>query len=424
MSLGFNDISTDFLLILLVFFIIISGFFSGSETGMMSLNRYRLKHKAKTEKKARRILKLLARPDRLLGVILIGNNFVNISASSLATIICVRLFGEAGVQIAIVSMTVIVLIFAEITPKTLAAVKPETVADFCYLPLQILLWAMFPLVWLVNGVSNTLLAILGFKTGKKKADPLNLQEIKTVVTDASGYIPSQHQRMLTSILDLEKVSVDDIMIPRTEVIGIDIDDDIKSILSQLTHTQHTLLPVYKGEINHIIGILHTRDLGHIYSQGTLTITALKRTLMKPYFVPEGTSLHIQLLQFQTNKQRMGLVVDEYGDIQGLVTLADILEEIVGEFTTDTTHINQEIHPQPDGSYLIDGSAYIREINRALKWQLPTDGAKTIGGLITNYLETIPEQATCLKINGYPLEVVQVKDNAIKTVRFYRLPKST
>jgi len=398
-----------------------SAFFSGCETGMMSLNKYRLKHLAKTNNKAKRIASLLAKPDRLLGVILIGNNFVNIAASSLATIISVKIFGDAGVKIAIVSMTVIVLIFAEITPKTLAAVKPELFAYACYWPLFGLLWLLFPLVWLVNFISNGILRIIGVKSAKSSLDPLNLEEIRTIVSDASGYIPPQHQKMITSFLDLEKITVDDIMIPRNEIIGIDINHASDIIVNNLLNTKHTLIPVYRGEINQIIGILHSKDVGRILESGKFDILELRKALLPAYFIPEGTSLQIQLLQFQSHNERIGLVVDEYGDIQGLVSIADILEEIIGDFNISTTSLKNDINIQSNGDVIIDGTASIRDINRALCWDLPTNDVKTISGLITSYLGYIPAEKTCLRLDDtYKIEILEVRGNIVKTVKFYQV----
>jgi len=413
-----DDIPLGVLLGALFFLIILSAFFSGSETGLVSLNRYRLRHLAKTgHRGAVRASRLLERPDRLIGLILLGNNFVNILASSLATILALRYWGEAGIAIAAGLLTLVILIFAEVTPKTLAVLRPERFAFPASIVLSPLLVALYPLVWLVNIIANAFIRLLGINIEEGASQQLSRDELRMVVTEAGAMIPRRHQQMLTNILDLEKVTVDDIMVPRNELAGIDLDDDWSDILKQITNSQHTRLPVYRGDINNIIGILHMRnalDLLHQPDAEKEGKEGLVQRMQKAYFVPEGTPLNTQLLQFQREKRRLGVVVDEYGDVMGLVTLEDILEEIVGEFTSDpATHI-KEVHRQKDGTYLVDGSANIRELNRVMHWELPTDGPKTFSGLITEYLESIPEPGTSLMLAGYPVEIVQAKDNIVKT----------
>ena len=410
-----DDIPIGVLLGVLIFLIIISAFFSGSETGLMSLNRYRLKHLAKSGNRgAERASRLLEHPDRLIGLILLGNNFVNILASSIATVLALRLWGEAGIAIAAGLLTLVILIFAEVTPKTLAVLHPERFAfpaSRVLGPLQILL---YPLVWLVNIIAHGLMRLLGVNPKKARSEELSSEELRVVVNEAGALIPHSHQEMLTNILDLEKATVDDIMVPRNEITGIDLDNDWEEILNQVAHSQHTRLPVYRGDINNVVGFLHMRN--------TLVLSRRKETfkedlvalLREPYFVPEGTSLTPQLLNFRRQKRRIGLVVDEYGDVRGLVTLEDILEEIVGEFTTDPADNIREVHPQPDGIYLVDGSASIRDLNRIMAWDLPTDGPKTFSGLITEYLQDIPKPGTSLMLAGYPVEIVQTKGNKVKT----------
>lgn len=412
-----SEIPTGTLVAALIFLLLLSAFFSGSETGIFSLNRYRLRHFAKTgHRGARRAQGLLERPDRLIGVILLGNNFVNILASSVATILGMRLLGDAGIAAAAALMTALVLVFGEVTPKTLAALNPERVAFPASYVLAALLKVLYPLVWTLNGISNGLLRLMGVSPESAQHHHLSADELRTVVHEAGTLIPRGHQQMLLSILDLEKVSVEDIMVPRNEIVGIDLEESWNRIVEQITGTQHTRLPVYQGGIDHILGVVHVRDVLALLRRATFTREDLLGVIREAYFIPEGTPLHTQLLNFQQQRQRTGLVVDEYGDILGLVTLDDILEEIVGEFTTDPAASSRAIHPQPDGTYLIDCSVGIRELNRALGWSLPTNGPKTLNGLVMEYLETIPEPGTTFLLEGQPLEVVQAGDNAVKTVR--------
>ena len=412
-----NDIPIGVLLGLIVFLILVSAFFSGSETGLISLNRYRLRHMAKDgHAGARRAHQLLRRPDRLIGLILLGNNFVNILASAIATLLAVRLYGEDGVWIATALLTVVVLIFAEITPKTLAAMRPERFAFPATLILKPLAWLLAPLVLIFNTIPSALLRLFGISQEELTEHSISREELRTVVNEAGAMIPRRHQKMLLGILDLEKATVEDIMVPRNEVVGIDLEDEWEQILKQLRNSQHTRLPVYRGDIDKVIGILHLRNFLGLQHKPELTRQDLESVVHESYFIPEATPLNTQLLNFQSQRRRIGLVVDEYGDIQGLVTLDDILEEIVGEFTTDPATSSKEIHPQEDGSFLVDGSANIRELNRIMQWELPTDGPKTLNGMITEYLETIPEAGTSLLLEGYPIDIVQTASNTVKTVR--------
>lgn len=412
------ELPLGLLLGLLALLIACSAFFSGSETGMMSINRYRLSHKAKQgDKSAIRISKLLERPDRLLGVILIGNNFVNNLAAAIATVIAIHFLGESlGPLAATFILTLVVLIFAEVTPKTLAALNPEQFARPASYALTPLLKILYPLVWIVNLIGNFLLKLFGVKPDQHQQDSLTSDELRTVVNEAGNLIPSRHQAMLLSILDLEKITVDDIMIPRQEVSGIDLEQDIEQILDSLRFSQHTRLPVYKGDINDVIGILHLRGAIKLIAADNPTKGMLIQETREPYFIPESTPLQTQLLNFQKEKRRIGMVVDEYGDVQGLVTLEDILEEIVGEFTTDTLHHQDDIQIQQDGTWLIDASANIREINKQLNWQLPTSGPKTLNGVILEYLESIPDGNVCVAFGHHRFETLEVKENLIKAVR--------
>lgn len=416
-----NDVPLGILAAILFVLVLLSAFFSGSETGMMSLNRYRLRHRAdQGSHSAKRIIKLLQRPDRLIGVILIGNNFVNLLASSIATVIGIRLFGDPGIAIATGSLLLIILVFAEVTPKTLAALHPERIAFPASFILNPLLQLLYPFVWLVNIISNGLLRVLGIKEDSITSDHLNSEELRTVVKSGTR-VPRRNRGMLINILDLEKVTVNDIMVPRNEIAAIDIDDEIEDILSQIKATQHTRIPIYKGDINQIIGLLHIRNATRFLDKANINKATILQYSHEPYFMPENTPLHTQLLNFQKSKERIGIVVDEYGDVLGLVTLEDILEEIVGEFTTDMADTSKDIHPQEDGSFLIDGTATVREINRALNWQLPTEGPKTLNGLILEALETIPDNSVCVTVSQYRMETVQTKNNIVKTVRVMKIP---
>ena len=373
----------------------------------------------KGHKAAKRATDLLERPDRMIGVILIGNNLVNTFAALLTTLIAQRLYGDEALFIAGLLLTLAILIFAEITPKTFAALHPEKLAFPFSLPLKALLKILYPAVWMVNYLSNHLVKILGVDPDKgNKEDHLNTEELRTIVDEAGELIPDSHQDMLINILDLEKGTVEDIMIPRNDVIGIDLEDSIETIIAQLEKTEYTKLPVYKGNINEVVGILHMRFTPRfLRDREKLTHKAIQEQLTKPYFVPESTELHQQLVNFKNQKHSMALVVDEYGDIQGLITLADLLEQIVGEFTTSLTDAEQpEIHPVEDNWYEIDGGASIRDINRNLDWNLPTDGAKTLNGLIVDYLEAIPQGHTSLIVNGYCIETTALSKTMVDSAK--------
>ncbi|NQY34660.1 MAG: HlyC/CorC family transporter [Alteromonadaceae bacterium] len=413
-----DTISTSMLFTILGILIIISAYFSGSETGMMSLNRYRLRHLEKQNHKgAKRVSRLLNRPDRLIGLILIGNNLVNIFASAIATIIGLRLFGDIGVFVATMLLTFVILIFAEVTPKTLAALHPEKVAFPSSIILAFLLKIMLPFVITVNWITNGILTLLGISSEQREQHNLSSEELRTVVNESGALLPKRDQNMLVGILDLEKVTVEDIMIPRSELIGIDINDDWKTIQKQLTQSTHTRVLLYRDNIDDVVGYFHVRDAVKLLSKNQFSKATVLRAVRELYFIPEGTPLNVQLLKFQHAKERLGLVVDEYGDIQGLVTLEDILEEIVGDFTTTKTPTpSEEVNEQPDGSFLVEGSATIRDLNKEMSWNFPTDGPKTLNGLIVEYLEEIPEANLSVRLAGYPVEIIEVCNNKIKTVR--------
>ena len=412
-----NDIPLGVLFGALVFLIILSGFFSGSETALMTLNRYRLRHLAdKGHPGALRAQRLLERPDRLIGLILLGNNFANILASSLATVIALRVYGEAGIAIAAGLLTLVILVFAEVAPKTLAALRPDRLAfpaTLVYVPLMKI---AYPLVWTVNGIANRLLRYLGVSPESDSGHALSREELRTVVAEASAMIPQRHRRMLVRLLDLEEATIEDLMVPRSEMSGIDLEDDIDEIINHILATPYAQLPVYEGNIDNILGFIPLRKALVSLRQADFDHDKARALIEDAYFVPETVSLTRQILNFQRQRRRIALVVNEYGDLQGLITLVDILEEVVGEFSTDPSDSFNDIHPQADGSYLVDGSTTLRELNRAMGWELPTDGPKTLNGLITEYLEDIPEAGTSLRLAGYPVEIVKVKANLVQIAR--------
>ena len=412
-----DEISTGVLLSVLFVLILLSAYFSGSETAMMSLNRYRLRHLASSgHKGAIRATKLLERPDRLIGLILIGNNLVNILASSIATIIGLRLFGDVGIAISTGVLTMVVLVFAEVTPKTFAALHPERIAFPSSHILRLLLIVLLPFVKAVNLITSAVLRMVGIRS-TKTSDALSQEELRTVVHEAGALIPRRHQEMLLSIMDLEKVTVEDVMVPRSELYAININDEFKSINKQMIQSPHTRVLLYRDTVDDAVGFVHLRDALRLQSKGQFSKSSLLRAVKELYFIPEGTPLNVQLSNFQQNKERIGLVVDEYGDIQGLVTLEDILEEIVGDYTTSMiTTPSEDINEQQDGSFLIEASINIRELNKEMDWQFPIDGPKTLNGLILEHLEEIPTVKTSMRIAGYPIEVIELGDNMVKTVR--------
>jgi Mg2+/Co2+ transporter CorB len=411
-----DDVPLAGLVGLLALLLLLSAFFSGSETALMSLNRYQLRHKARQGHRGARLAEnLLRRPDRVIGLILLGNNLVNIFAASLVAVVAMNMGGQPAVAIGSLIMTLIILIFAEAAPKTLAALHPERIAFPAALIYYPLLKITYPLVWLTNVCSNGVLFLFGIRSSHTELQALTHEELRTVVHEAGSRISSRYRTMLLSILDLEKVTVDDVMVPHNEIIGIDLDDDDNDIDRIIAHSKHTRLPVYRDNIDQVVGILHLRKLANL-AKNELTKSMLQQLLSEPYFVPEGTPLSKQLVQFQRRRERIAMVVDEYGDIQGIVTLEDILEEIVGEFTTDPASQENEVVSEGADTFLVDATANIRELNRSQDWDLPTDGPKTLNGLIVELLETIPKPNTCLKVNGYPIEIVESDDNRVRMVR--------
>ncbi|MDG1952033.1 MAG: HlyC/CorC family transporter [Gammaproteobacteria bacterium] len=417
-----NSEETSLFTLLLSFVILIlaSAYFSSSETSMMSLNRYRLNHLSRTgHNGARRAKKLLETPDKLIGVILIGNNFVNFLAASIATSIALRVFGNPSPLFTALVLTMVVLIFAEVTPKTIAALHPEKVAYPSSHILRVLLTILYPAVYVVNTISNLLLSLLGINVKESREETqLSPEELRTVVNESTERIPRQRHGMLLNVLDLETVTVNDIMVPRNEIVGIDIEDDLAQILQVMSNSQHTRIPIYKGNLDNVVAILHLRNASKLINVLNLSKSAILQEAMDPYFIPENAALHTQLLKFQEKKMRIAIVVDEYGATKGIATLEDILEEIVGEFTTDLASIGKEIHAQDDGKYLIDGAASIRDINRILGWDLDTEGAKTLNGLLTEILETIPDSSVGINLGKYLAEIIHTKDNVIRTAKMW------
>ena len=412
-----NEIPLYWLFIAFVVLILMSAFFSSSETGLMSLNRYRLRHLAdKNHGGAIRAVELLKHPDKLITLILLGNNFINVLITQLATYIGYRLYGEAGIALAAGVLLLVLLLFAEVTPKTLAATNPEKIAlpaAYVYRPLAKL---MLPLVIVIDWLAKLVLKLFLLSAKDTDNDALTSEELRVAVSETSGLIPDSHRDMMLSIIDLEKVSVDDIMVPRNEILGIDLEDDWHDTLKLITNLSYTRIPIFSGNIDNLIGVAQMRKILPLLLNDDFTPESLVDLTREGYFIPEGTPLTTQLLNFRKNKRRIGFVVDEYGDIQGLVTIEDILEEIVGEFTTDPSALHQDFFQDADGSFMIDGSTHIRDINRNLDVQLPSEGPRTLNGLILEHMEFIPEAGTSVKIGGYPIEIMQVKHNMVKTAR--------
>lgn len=407
----------DLSLLILVF---LGAFFSAAETGLMSINRYRLRHRARMKKRsAMLILRLLKRPDRLLGMILIGNAFSNIFASAITTLLAIHFWGERGVIIATILLAFVILIFAEVAPKTVAALYPERISRWVSWPVFFLLKLFYPVVWLINVISNGILRLFRIRVTSHITEPLSRDELRSIVYETSGRLSPQYQNMLLGILDLNNVTVNDVMVPQHEITGVDLHQNISLIQKQITKTTYDWLPLYRDNVNQIVGMLYVRDLMHaVLAQQVLTKDLLMKMVHEPYFIPEGTPLNTQLQNFQQGHHKIALVVDEYGEIQGLLTLVDIVQEIIGEFAKDIAETNKLITLQKDGSYMIDGSITIREINRAADLHLPTLGPRTLSGLIIEFLESIPHEGTCVKIENYPIEIISVQGNRVKMARVF------
>lgn len=406
-----------FAIISLIALILISAFFSGSETSMMAVNRYRLQHKAKEGKRsAIRILEFLKRPDRLLGIILIGNTFANVLASSLATIIALHYWGDSSAIVASIVLTLALLIFAEVTPKTFAALHSEKYAAFVSLPLSLLLKIAYPLVWLINLISNGLLALFNIKSNHQAIEALSHEELRSAVLSSSKTVSSKDRDMLLGIFDLKDACVNDIMVPRNNIHGIALESDLGEIKKTISKLQHTRVPIYQDSIDNICGVLHLREAIKLIGRKDFNKSMLLKAAHKPYFIPERVSLVQQLLNFQKHTQRLAFIVNEYGKVEGLIKLDDILEEIVGEFTTDAIESSKSISPGKNGSYLVDGSIAICDLNRDLDLNLPIDEAVTLSGLIIEHLEFFPKAQTTLEIHQCKMEVLHIKNHQIKTVR--------
>ena len=403
----------------LIVLILLSAFFAGSETALMAVNRYRLRHLARSGSRgARYAEKLLDRPDRLIGIILLGNIAVHSAASAMTTFITLELLGNTWIAITTGILTIFILIFGEIAPKTLGALYPERVAipsAYIYMPL---LWVMTPIVYVVNLLSNGILRVLGVSPEEASQHSLSTEELRSVVAEAGAMVPQRHQRMLLSILDLEKASVEDIMVPRNEIIGLDVSEPWEKVREDIITSQHTRLPVFHGSIDGLKGVVHLRRLVRLAAENQLNQESLLDLAREPYFIPEGTPLNQQLLNFQNQKRRIGFVVDEYGDIQGLVTLEDILEEVVGEFTSDPATSMKNVYADSDGSFRVVGSATIRSLNRKLGWKLPVDGPKTLNGLVLEKLETLPQPGRKIEVAGYQIEITDTRSNAVKGARVW------
>jgi Mg2+/Co2+ transporter CorB len=412
-----NEIPLNYFIALLIFLILLSAFFAGSETALMALNRYRLRHLAKNGNRGAQFAeRLLKRPDRLIGMILLGNIAGVSATSAIAGFLTERLLGSEWIAIVTAVITVLVLIFGETAPKTLGALYPEKVAlpaAYVYIVLQ---YFLFPVVWLTNLMSNAVLRLLGVSPEDAAEHSLSAEELRSVVAEAGAMIPQRHQRMLLSILDLEKATVEDIMVPRNEIVGVDISESWDKVREEIVSSQHTRLPVFNGSIDDLKGVVHLRRVVRLAADNQLDTESLLKLVREPYFIPEGTPLNQQLLNFQNQKRRIGFVVDEYGDIQGLVTLEDILEEVVGEFTSDPATSLKNVYADPDGSYRVTGFATIRSLNRRLGWKLPTDGPKTLNGLVLEKLENIPQPGRRLDIAGYDVEITETRANAVKSAR--------
>ena len=405
---------------LLVFLLVLSAFFSGTETALMSLNRYRLRHQAKSGHRAARIAEaLLQRPDRLIGLILLGNNAVNLSAAALVTIISLRIGGESAVLAGTLILTVVILIFAEVAPKTIAALHPARVALPAALIYYPLLKLAYPVVWVINLLANSLLRLLGVSPSEIASHSLSAEELRTVVAEAGAMVPRRHQRMLLRILDLDAVTVDDVMVSRQDIVEIDLDDAWESNLAVIRDSEFHRLPVVRDGIDNIVGVIQVRRLLPDLAAGTLTEERLLTMMREPYFVPEGTPLTKQLLNFEQQGRRAAFVVDEYGDVQGLITTEDILREIVGELDSEAQPADVGVIQALEDSFIIDAGANVRQLNRLMNWTLPTDGPKTLNGLIVEQLEVIPEAGTKVTVAAYPIEILETAEHAISRVRVYR-----
>ena len=396
-----------------------SGFFSIAETSMMALNRYRLQHLVREGRRSARLTRdLLAHMDRLLGVILLGNNLLNSASTVVATLICVRLFGEGEVTLAIATaaVTFFILVFSEITPKVIGATFPEAIALPSAFVLTPLLRVAYPVVWFVNLFVQALLAILFIKPRSDAAGQLSMAELRTLVLEGGKFIPAKHQSIFLNLFELEDMTIDDTMTPRGQIEAIDLEDDIDDIRTAISTAHHTRLVVFEGSLDKVAGILHVRKFLNASRREPLDKEGIRGILREPYYVPEGTPLLTQLTNFQEQMRHVGLVVDEYGEVLGLVTLQDILEEIVGEFTSQKPMSGTLLRKEPDGSVIAEGTCPLRVLNRKAGFHFPLEGPKTINGLVLEALEAIPEPGTALIVSGHPVEIMQVQNRMVKVVR--------
>ncbi len=408
--------------------LLLSGFFSAAETSMMAVNRYRLKHMAKSGHRGAKLAEwLLARTDKLLGVVLLGNNLINAASASLLTVVAFRLFGEneLALSLATVTVTFLILVFSEVTPKVIGATYPERIAPAASYVLVPLLKLFNPVVWFVNLFVQALLRLLRLPTAEgASGNSMGVEELRTLLAESGSFLPSNHRSILLNLFDLENLTVDDAMRPRGEVEAIDLDDDENEIVQRLSTSQHAHLPAFRGELNNVVGIVNIRRALAQLREAEFDPAAFQSGMRASYFIPSGTPLLTQLTHFQENRQSMGLVVDEYGELIGLVTVEDILEEIVGEFTGKIPLVGRGWSKQPDGGYLVEGSVNLRNLNRKLGLEFPLDGARTLNGLILEHLETMPEPGVMIKLAGCTLEIVQMQERVVKTVRIQVVPRSS
>ena len=414
-----DEIPLSTLALALLVLLVTSGFFSIAETAMMAANRYRLKHQAQRGARGARLaIALLAQTDKLLGVILLGNNLINAAAATLTSVISVRLFGEGEWALAsgTIAVTFLILVFSEITPKVVGAAYADRLAPLVSFVLTPMLRALRPIVWFVNLFVQALLSLFRFRPSEQPSTTLSQEELRSLVLEGAQYFRGKHKTMLANLMDLEAVSVDDVMTPRSQIHALDISEKPAVLRQQLATSYHTRIPVSEGSLDNIIGILAVKSILHVMQDSELDIERLRAVLRPPYFIPVGTPLLTQLQQFQTDRQRMGLVVDEYGELQGLVTIEDIIEEIIGEFTTQAPGSAESVRREADGSVIVDGMAPLRVLNRRLGTQFGLDGPKTLNGLIVGHLGEIPDAGTSFDVEGQRLEIVQTQDRAVKVVR--------
>ena len=410
-----NNISTEILILILIILFLLSAFFSGSETALMSINKYKMRHQAKLNNKgAKAAKKLLENPDKIIGVILLGNNLTNILITQIATLISLRLYGDIGLAIATGLLTIFILIFAELTPKTIGEMHSEKVAYSSSLLYKPMLVILYPIVFVINLIANSIIKIMGLKNNLSKSS-LSTEELKTVLSESSIKIPKPHLKMLESIIDLEKATVEDIMIPRSDIYGIDLNDDISTVVNNFKNTPYTRIPVFEENIENLLGLIHIKNIAPMLASKSISENEIRGLIKKPYYIVSGTSLYKQLISFQNEKRRIGFIIDEYGDIQGLVTLEDILEEIVGDFTSGPS-ANEDIIPTKNQNiFIIDGGVHIREINEILNINLLSKDAKTINGFILEHIENLPEINDIINIQGHTFKILENLDNAVKTV---------